>query len=29
MIGLDALHGKITCTNAWDAFIEAAREAEI
>jgi hypothetical protein len=26
---LDALHGKITCTKARDAFIEAAREADI
>jgi hypothetical protein len=26
---IDALHGKITCTAARDAFIEAAREANI
>lgn len=26
---LDALHGKITCTKARYAFIEAAREADI
>jgi Protein of unknown function (DUF982) len=26
---IDALHGKTTCTTARDAFIEAAKEAEI
>jgi hypothetical protein len=26
---LDALHGKITCTRAREAFIEAAKEAGI
>ena len=26
---MDALHGKITCTSARDAFIEAAKEAGI